>query len=111
MVITVIFQPHLYTRTRDLADDFAKSLSLADKVVLLPIYPAREVPIKGVSSKLILDKIDTREKEIVDRNELLNWMNGHAKNIDKEFGEVIITAGAGDIDTLLQPLKQIIEKA
>ena len=109
--ITVIFQPHLYTRTRDLADDFAKSLSLADKVVLLPIYPAREVPIKGVSSKLILDKIDTREKEIVDRNELLNWMNGHAKNIDKEFGEVIITAGAGDIDTLLQPLKQIIEKA
>ena len=109
--ITVIFQPHLYTRTRDLADDFAKSLSLADKVVLLPIYPARELPIEGVNSKMILNKINSREKEIVEKNELLNWMNGYAGKIDKEFGEVIITAGAGDIDTLLQPLKQIIEKA
>jgi UDP-N-acetylmuramate--alanine ligase len=101
----------LYTRTRDLADDFAKSLSLADKVVLLPIYPARELPIEGVNSKMILDKIDTREKEIVEKNELVNWMSEYASKIDKEFGEVIITAGAGDIDTLLQPLKEIIEKA
>jgi UDP-N-acetylmuramate--alanine ligase len=109
--ITVIFQPHLYTRTRDLADGFAKSLSLADKVVLLPIYPARELPIEGVDSKMILDKINSREKEIVEKNELVNWMNTYAGRIDKEFGEVIITAGAGDIDTLLQSLKQIIERA
>ena len=109
--MTVIFQPHLYTRTRDLADDFAKSLSLADKVVLLPIYPARELPIQGVSSEMILANIDTKEKQIVEKNELLNWMNDYCKNIDKEFGEVIITAGAGDIDTLLQPLKEIIQKA
>jgi UDP-N-acetylmuramate--alanine ligase len=109
--ITVIFQPHLYTRTRDLADGFAKSLSLADKVVLLPIYPARELPIEGVDSKMILDKINSQEKEIVEKNELVNWMNTYAGRIDKEFGEVIISAGAGDIDTLLQSLKQIIERA
>ena len=109
--LTVIFQPHLYTRTRDLANEFAKSLSVADKVVLLPIYPARELPIEGVSSKMVLDKIDTREKDVVEKNELVEWMHGYAKKIDKEFGEVIITAGAGDIDTLLQPLKEIIEKA
>lgn len=109
--ITVVFQPHLYTRTRDLANDFAKSLSLADKVVLLPIYPARELPIKGINSELILDKIDAKEKEIVEKNELLNWMDNYSEKIDKEFGEVIITAGAGDIDTLIQPLKKIIAKA
>jgi UDP-N-acetylmuramate--alanine ligase len=108
--ITVIFQPHLYTRTRDLADDFAKSLSLADKVVLLPIYPARELPIEGVSSEMILNKVDAGEKEIVDKDELVNWMRGYRGRINKEFGEVIIMAGAGDIDTLLQPLKEIIEK-
>jgi len=107
----VIFQPHLYTRTRDLADDFAKSLSLADKVVLLPIYPARELPIEGVSSEMIIKKVDTKEKEIVEKGQLVNWMNTYTNQIDKEFGEVIITAGAGDIDTLLQPLKEIIEKA
>ena len=109
--ITVIFQPHLYTRTRDLADDFAKSLSLADKVVLLPIYPARELPIEGVSSEMILGKVDVKDKELVEKAELINWMEQYAPKIDKEFGEVIITAGAGDIDTLLQPLKEIIENA
>jgi len=109
--ITVIFQPHLYTRTRDLSKEFSASLSLADKVVLLPIYPARELPIEGVSSKMILDNINAREKEIVEKNDLVNWMSEYVKNLNKEFGEVIITAGAGDIDTLLQPLKRIIEKA
>jgi UDP-N-acetylmuramate--alanine ligase len=109
--ITVIFQPHLYTRTRDLADDFARSLSLADKVVLLPVYPARELPIAGVSSEMILIDVDTREKEVVEKSELINWMKRYAPKIDKEFGEVIITAGAGDIDTLLQPLKEIIQNA
>jgi UDP-N-acetylmuramate--alanine ligase len=60
---------------------------------------------------MILEKIELREKEIVEKNELVNWMSGYLNKIDKEFGEVIITAGAGDIDTLLQPLKEIIEKA
>jgi UDP-N-acetylmuramate--alanine ligase len=109
--ITVVFQPHLYTRTRDLAEGFADSLSLADEVVLLPIYPARELPIEGVGSELILDKIDREKKSIVAKEDLLVWMREHAKSINKEFGEVIITAGAGDIDTLVQPLKAIIENA
>jgi UDP-N-acetylmuramate--alanine ligase len=109
--LTVIFQPHLYTRTRDLADDFAKSLSIADKVVLLPIYPARELPIEGVNSEMILKKIDSKDKELVEKSELVNWMEQYVKNIDKEFGEVIITAGAGDIDILLPSLKKVIERA
>lgn len=109
--ITVIFQPHLYTRTRDLAEGFADSLSLADEVILLPIYPARELPIEGVSSEMILDKIDKAQSTIVAKESLLDWMSNYVRNINKEFGEVIITAGAGDIDTLVQPLKAIIESA
>lgn len=109
--ITVIFQPHLYTRTRDLAEGFADSLSIADEVVLLPIYPARELPIEGVNSELILDKIEREEKKIVNKEDLLNWMEDHAATLNKEFGEVIITAGAGDIDLLVQSLKEIIERA
>jgi UDP-N-acetylmuramate--alanine ligase len=107
--ITVIFQPHLYTRTRDLADGFASSLSIADKVVLLPIYPARELPIEGVSSEMISSKIARSGTEIVQKDELVHWMKSYSNNIDKEFGEVIITAGAGDIDTLLSALKTVIQ--
>lgn len=109
--ITVVFQPHLYTRTRDLADGFADSLSIADEVILLPIYPARELPIEGVSSELILRKIDRELKEIVAKEELVDWMKNHVTSLNKEFGEVIITAGAGDIDTLVPQLKEIIENA
>jgi UDP-N-acetylmuramate--alanine ligase len=107
--ITVVFQPHLYTRTRDFADAFADSLSIADEVILLPIYPARELPIEGVSSELILSKIDNGNKKLLTKEGLIDWMKQH--QFDKEFGEVIIAAGAGDIDALVQPLKQIIEKA
>lgn len=109
--ITVIFQPHLYSRTRDFADGFASSLSLADQVVLLPIYPARELPIEGVNSEMILSKVNTENKSIVNKEDLADWMTNYVQTLDKEFGEVIITAGAGDIDTLVQPLKRIIEKA
>lgn len=109
-ILTVIFQPHLYTRTRDLADGFAESLSLADKIVLLPIYPARELPIEGVTSEMILEKISHDNKELVSKEALVDWMKNYSKRINKEFGEVIITAGAGDIDTLVQPLKTIIEQ-
>ena len=109
--ITVVFQPHLYTRTRDLAEGFADSLSIADEVVLLPIYPARELPIEGVSSEMILQKIDREQKGVVAKEELVEWMKNHVKSLNKEFGEVIITAGAGDIDTLVPQLKEIIENA
>ena len=109
--ITVIFQPHLYTRTRDFKKGFADSLSIADNVVLLPIYPARELPIEGVSSEMILAEIRSSNKQVVEKDALLEWAQQYVKEFDKEFGEVIITAGAGDIDALVQPLKKIIEKA
>ena len=108
---TVIFQPHLFTRTRDLAEGFARSLDLADEVILLPIYPAREEPVPGVTSKLILDKMENTRARILSKDELLRWMKEeYVKNIDKEFGEVLITAGAGDIDALVEPIKEIVEK-
>lgn len=106
-IVTVVFQPHLFTRTRDFADGFAEALSIADRVILLPIYPARELPVEGVTSEIILNKIDNDDKMMFTKNELLNWMKGHELN--KEFGEVIVLAGAGDIDALVQPVKQIIE--
>ena len=106
-VVTVVFQPHLFTRTRDLADGFAEVLSIADRVILLPVYPARELPIEGVTSEMILKRVDNQDKMMLTKDELLNWMKAHEFN--KEFGEVIVIAGAGDIDALVQPLKNIIE--
>lgn len=103
---TVIFQPHLYSRTRDLADGFAEVLDLADEVILLPIYPARELPIEGVSSEMILEKMKSERKKVMTSEELLNWIkNDYAKTLNKEFGEILITAGAGDIDMLIEPIR------
>lgn len=99
---TVVFQPHLYSRTKDLADDFAKSLDLADEVILLPIYPARELPMEGVNSEMILNKMKNNKKKILEKNELLEW-------VKKNKTELLITAGAGDIDTLVEPIKEIIK--
>jgi UDP-N-acetylmuramate--alanine ligase len=108
---TVIFQPHLYTRTRDQADGFALTLDLADEVILLPIYPARELPIAGVTSEMILQKMSIDDRSVIAKEELLNWMeNEYAKTINKEFGEILITAGAGDIDTLVQPIKECLKR-
>lgn len=107
-VVTVIFQLHLFSRTRDFADGFAEALSIADRVILLPIYPARELPIEGVSSEMILEKIDRDDKQVLSKKEFLVWMKKHVSEIDKEFGEVIVMAGAGDIDTLVQPVKELI---
>ncbi|HLK30699.1 MAG TPA: UDP-N-acetylmuramate--L-alanine ligase [Puia sp.] len=100
---TVIFQPHLFTRTRDFADGFAESLDLADEVILLPIYPARELPIEGVTSKMIFDKMKNRNKYLMSKEELLKSMNGKSEGL-------FITAGAGDIDALVLPIKDILEK-
>lgn len=105
-VVTVIFQPHLFTRTRDFADGFAEVLSIADRVILLPIYPARELPIEGVSSEMILNRIETEDKQVLGKEDFLKWMKGHELN--KEFGEVMVMAGAGDIDALVQPVKELI---
>ncbi len=107
---TIIFQPHLYTRTRDLAEGFAEVLDLADEIILLPVYPARELPIPGVSSQMMLSKMKNMNKMIMNREELINWTrNDFSKNIDIEFGEVLITAGAGDIDMMVKPIKEILE--
>jgi UDP-N-acetylmuramate--alanine ligase len=107
---TVIFQPHLYTRTRDLADGFAEVLDLADEVILLPIYPARELPIEGVNSEMILDKMKTEYKRVMTKEKLLDWIRNHySKTVNKDFGEVLITAGAGDIDGLVEPIKQLLK--
>jgi UDP-N-acetylmuramate--alanine ligase len=98
--LTIIFQPHLYSRTRDLADGFAESLDLADEIWLLSIYPARELPIPGVESSLISAKM---KKEVIqlDQAELM-------LKIKRELPELLVTAGAGDIDKLIQPIKEIL---
>jgi UDP-N-acetylmuramate--alanine ligase len=106
-VVTVVFQPHLFSRTRDFADGFSEVLSMADNLILLPIYPARELPMEGVSSEMILNKIEGNNKQVLGKEEMLQWMKDH--KLDKEFGEVIVMAGAGDIDALVQPVKEIIE--
>lgn len=108
-MLTVVFQPHLFTRTRDFADGFAEALSIADRAILLPIYPARELPIEGVNSEMILKKTDREDKQVLTKEDFLAWMKDHAKNLNKEFGEVMVMAGAGDIDALVQPVKKIIE--
>ncbi len=92
--LTVIFQPHLYTRTRDFAPGFAQALSLADEVILLPIYPAREEPIPGVTSEMILKNITSAKKSIYSKENLIKSI--HLSNFD-----VLLTAGAGDIANLL----------
>jgi UDP-N-acetylmuramate--alanine ligase len=110
---TVVFQPHLFTRTRDLAAEFAKSLDLADEVLLLPIYPARELPIEGVTSEIIKGKLKTKAR-ILSKEELLNEFRGIAissseEGVGKSITEgLFITAGAGDIDTLVDPIKKIL---
>ncbi|MFI3287356.1 MAG: undecaprenyldiphospho-muramoylpentapeptide beta-N-acetylglucosaminyltransferase [Rikenellaceae bacterium] len=100
--ITIAFQPHLYSRTRDFAEGFAESLSLADRVVLIPIYPAREEPIEGVSSEMILEKV-SGEKYIVAKSELV----GKIASLETD---IVVSAGAGDIDTLRGEIAKVIEE-
>lgn len=98
---TVIFQPHLYSRTRDFADGFAETLDLADEVILLPIYPARELPMEGVNSEMVLNKMKNNNKQVLNKEEVLEWIKNNKT-------ELLITAGAGDIDTLVEPIKKIL---
>jgi UDP-N-acetylmuramate--alanine ligase len=99
--ITAVFQPHLFSRTKDLAKEFAEQLSKADEVVLLDIYPARELPVEGVTSDLIFNQLTCSEKSLIKKDELLDFVKG------KNF-EVLLTIGAGDIDKYLSPIKEIL---
>ena len=99
--LTVIFQPHLFTRTRDFAEGFSKSLSIADELVLMDIYPARELPIPGVDSDMIFNDITSKVKVRCGKNDLMEKLN--AMDID-----VLATVGAGDIDTFVQPIKTML---
>lgn len=101
--VSVVFQPHLYSRTRDLADGFAHSLDLADEVILLDIYPARELPIEGVSSQMILDKMGIENKHLLSKNGVIEWAKNKKPN-------VLITAGAGDIDQIVEPIKNALNE-
>lgn len=92
--LTVIFQPHLFTRTRDFAEGFSESLSLADSVILLDIYPARELPIEGVTAAMLLEGINTSHKVLVEKENLM-------RHLDQASPEVLVTLGAGDIDRLV----------
>jgi len=104
----LVFQPHLFSRTRDFADGFASSLDLADEVVLLPIYPARELPIEGVSSQLILDKMKKPGKLVLNKQELMEWIKNNVAATGTNA--LLITAGAGDIDAMVEPIRKILER-
>lgn len=96
-----VFQPHLYTRTRDFADGFAESLDLIDDIILLPIYPARELPIEGVNSEMLLNKISIPNKEVSEKEDLIDV-------ISKRDFDILLTIGAGDIDKLVEPIKDFL---
>jgi UDP-N-acetylmuramate--alanine ligase len=101
---TAIFQPHLYSRTKDFAPEFAQALSMVDRLILLDIYPAREEPIPGVTSQIIFDDVTAPEKMLIRKEELLECLK------DDVLGEkeVFVTLGAGDIDRLVGPLAELL---
>ncbi len=99
--ITALFQPHLYTRTRDFAYEFAEALDLADEVLIMDIYPAREKPIKGVGSELILNKMKLERKSLCSKVDVIEELD--AKDLD-----ILVTIGAGDIDQLVEPIKILL---
>jgi UDP-N-acetylmuramate--alanine ligase len=101
--ITIVFQPHLFSRTRDFSFEFAESLDLADEILLLPIYPARELPIEGVSSEMIA-KLMKKNVQLIHKEEVINQLN-------ESKPRLLISAGAGDIDKLVQVLKEKIISA
>ncbi len=107
---TLIFQPHLFSRTRDFADAFAESLDMADQVILLPIYPARELPVEGVNSEMIAGKMTNKTHQVMQKDPLLEWIRkDFIPSTSYEFGEIVITAGAGDIDSLVEPIKKELQ--
>ena len=102
-VSTIIFQPHLFTRTRDFAEGFSKSLSLADELFLMDIYPARELPIPGVDSDMLMKNITSPLKIRCGKSDLM-------EKLDSINADVVVTVGAGDIDTFVEPIRQLLIK-
>jgi UDP-N-acetylmuramate--alanine ligase len=100
--LTTIFQPHLFTRTRDFVDGFAEVLDMSDELILLDIYPARELPIEGVTSAMIMDRMQLANKQILGKQEAID-------KVRSVMPELLLTVGAGDIDQLVQPLKSALE--
>ena len=103
MKLTAVFQPHLYTRTRDFAPEFAQALSKADKLILLDIYPAREEPIPGVTSEIIFNDVTCTEKILLKRSELMDYLA-------QEPVELLATLGAGDIDRFVPEIAQMLKE-
>lgn len=103
--LTAIFQPHLYTRTRDFADGFAEALSNADRLILLDIYPAREEPIAGVTSDIIFRNVTLEDKVLLKKEELMD----HLAKLEKTEKEVFMTVGAGDIDRFIEPITDLLK--
>ena len=95
----------MYSRTNDFADGFAEVLSTADEIILLPIYPARELPMEGVNSEMIVERMSNKNVKIIAKEQLVDYL----KNIELT-NSVLITAGAGDIDTLVEPIKHSLTK-
>jgi UDP-N-acetylmuramate--alanine ligase len=99
--VVAIFQPHLFSRTKDFADDFAKSLSQFDEVVLIDIYPARELPMPGITSAWLLDKMTNTNKKLVSKEQLID-------TIKQSDAKIIVTIGAGDIGELVPSIKKAL---
>lgn len=100
--LTLVFQPHLFSRTRDFMEEFATVLALADELILMEIYPARELPIEGITSTALLNKIPMAHKRICQKADLIDL-------IDREKPELLVTMGAGDIDRFVEPLEKLIK--
>lgn len=101
--MTVIFQPHLYSRTKDFMDDFGEELSKVDELLLMEIYPARELPLEGITSSALLKKISSDNKKIIQKKDLM-------ATLDKNKIEVLMTLGAGDIDVFAPKIREWIDK-
>lgn len=99
--LTLVFQPHLFSRTKDQAAGFSATLDLADEVILLPIYPARELPMEGVNSEMLLNNMQLNNKQVLSKTELLDWVKTNKPSL-------LVMAGAGDIDTLVNPAKELL---
>jgi UDP-N-acetylmuramate--alanine ligase len=101
--VLAVFQPHLYSRTRDFADDFAKSLAQFDEILLLDIYPARELPMEGITSEWLLNKIENQNKKLVQKNNLIGLLK-------TSNAPVIVTIGAGDIGEMVLDIKNVLDE-
>ena len=99
--VTAIFQPHLFSRTQDFADDFAKELSGFDELLIMDIYPARELPIEGVTSGWLLEKVNLQNKSLVDRIEVV-------ERVKQSNSEVFVVMGAGDISNEVLKIKEVL---